>query len=190
MHQEAKNVSQNTKQDFAKSIERLLKKKSLDDIQVSEIVAGSHLSRRTFYRHFFDKYDLANWYFDQFYQESFGRIVVGASWEEALMKCLEVYEQKQDILKNAYASKDINGLRNHEIEITRKIYETYLMQRGADIESEELRFSIEIAARGGTDMVIEWIRGGMKLPKKRFVELIKLSLPGEMIKFISNHDIE
>lgn len=174
----------NSKLQFTHSIESLLLKKSLDEIQVSEIVAGTDLSRKTFYRHFRDKYDLANWYFDQFYHESFGSIVVGTSWEQAFIKCLDVYEQKQRILKNAYSSRDINGLKNHDIEVTRKIYETYLKQKGADIHSEELKFSIDIAVRGGTDMVITWMLDGMKIPKKRFAELMKLSLPPLILKYV------
>ena len=42
----------NSKQILADSLEKLLMKKNLDNIQVSEIVAGTSLSRKTFYRHF------------------------------------------------------------------------------------------------------------------------------------------
>ncbi|SCM79346.1 Transcriptional regulator (fragment) [uncultured Sporomusa sp.] len=67
----------NSKQILADSLEKLLMKKNLDNIQVSEIVAGTSLSRKTFYRHFKDKYDLANWYFAQFYEVTFGCITEG-----------------------------------------------------------------------------------------------------------------
>ena len=45
----------NSKEILAESLEKLLMKKNLDDIQVSEIVSGTSLSRKTFYRHFKDK---------------------------------------------------------------------------------------------------------------------------------------
>lgn len=174
-----------SKEKFAIVIETLLKKEPLDEIRVSEIVKESGLSRKTFYRHFCDKYDLMNWYFDQFYQESFGSIMVGSSWEEAMIRCLEIYENKQKILRNAYSSKDINGLRNHDINVTKKIYETFLIKMGANILKDDMQFYIEIAARGGTDMVIEWILQDNRPTKEGLARLLKQSLPVEILKYIA-----
>ena len=150
---------------LSEAMEYLLSRKNLDDIPVSEIAKMAGVSRRTFYRHFCDKYELVNWYYDEFYEESFGSIVLGAGLEEALTQCLKIYRQKRSVLKHAYESRDINGLKNHDIEITRRIYETFLKQRGADIRSEIMWFSIEIAVRGG-DMVIQWMLGNIDLPLK------------------------
>lgn len=173
----------NTKILFAESLEKLLMKKNLDDIQVSEIVLGTSLSRKTFYRHFSDKYDLSSWYFSQFFEDSFGRITDNLTWEEALLRYLDIYQDKYNILKNAYASRDINGLRNYNIQVTRRTYEKYLVSKGVDITTETIQFAIDIAARGGTDMVIEWLLSGMKMDKKKLVELLKRTLPTD----IANH---
>ncbi|MPW25864.1 TetR family transcriptional regulator [Alkalibaculum sp. M08DMB] len=175
----------NTKNIFAESLERLLKKNNLDDIQVSEIVSATSLSRKTFYRHFRDKYDLTSWYFSQFYEDSFGRITDNLNWEEALLRYLEIFEDKYHILKNAYESRDTNGLRNFDINVTRITYEKYLFSRSVDITSEIMQFAIDIASRGGTDMVIEWLHSGMKMDKKKLVELLKRTLPIDILKHIN-----
>lgn len=174
----------NSKEIIAKSLEKLLMKKNLDDIQVSEIVAGTSLSRKTFYRHFKDKYDLASWYFAQLYEASFGRITDDLTWEEALLHYLDIYQEKYNVLKNAYASRDINGLRSYDIAVTRKTYEKYLIIKGADINSETMRFAIDIASRGGTDMVIEWLLSGMKIEKHKLVSLLKQTLPNDILEYI------
>lgn len=169
---------------IALAMERLLEQKELDSITVSEIIAEAQVARKTFYRNFCDKYDLMNWYYDRFYQDSFGSIVLGASFEDALLLCLEIYDSKRTLLKNAYSSKDINGLKNHDIEITRKIYETCLQQKGADIASEQMRFAIEIAVRGGSDMVMQWILGNWEMPAERLASLICETLPEEIKKYL------
>lgn len=174
----------NSKSMLAESLEKLLMKKNLDDIQVSEIVAGTSLSRKTFYRHFKDKYDLANWYFAQFYEASFGRITAGLTWEKAFLSYLEVYQEKYSVLKNAYASRDINGLRGYDIAVTKKTYEKYLTLKGVDINSEIMRFAIDIASRGGTDMVIEWLLSGMIMEKNKLVCLLKLTLPNDILNIL------
>lgn len=173
-----------SKKRLAESLEKLLMKKNLDDIQVSEIVAGTSLSRKTFYRHFKDKYDLANWYFADFYDASFGRIIEGLTWEEALLRYLDVYQEKCSVLKNAYASRDVNDLRSYDISITKKTYEKYLRIKGADINSEIMHFAIDIASRGGTDMVIAWLLDGMKMEKSKLVWLLKRTLPSDILKYI------
>lgn len=174
----------NTKKIFVASLEKLLIKKNLDDIQVIEIVSGTSLSRKTFYRHFRDKYDLSSWYFSQFFEDSFGRITDNLTWEEALLRYLDIYQEKYSILKNAYASRDINGLRDYDIQVTKKTYEKYLTYKGVDITSEIMQFAIDIASRGGTDMVIEWLFSGMKMEKKKLVQLIKRTLPTDILKHI------
>lgn len=48
-----------TKKIFAHSLRELLKENNIDNIQVKEICAHCNLSKKTFYYHFQDKYDLA-----------------------------------------------------------------------------------------------------------------------------------
>ncbi|RGZ01774.1 TetR/AcrR family transcriptional regulator C-terminal domain-containing protein [Clostridium sp. AM58-1XD] len=180
----ASTVENSAKRKFAQALEELLKGKNLDDIQVSEIVLKAGLSRRTFYRHFQDKYDLASWFFSQFFEGSFGQITEGADWETAFLKYLAICEQKAAVLRNAYSSRDVNGLRNYDIDVTRKTYETYLIAKGADIRSKEMKFAIEIAARGGTDMVIRWLICGMKEEKEVLADLIKRTLPREVLAYL------
>jgi AcrR family transcriptional regulator len=46
----------------ARTLNELLKTKTIDSISVREIVENSDLGHSTFYNHFTDKYDLANWF--------------------------------------------------------------------------------------------------------------------------------
>ena len=71
------------------AIERLLSQKELDEITVSEIVAEASLCRKTFYRNFMDKYDLTDYYFKQFFENTFGQIICGEDFDTALFRYLE-----------------------------------------------------------------------------------------------------
>lgn len=166
------------------TIERLLLKKSLDEISVTEIIADAQICRKTFYRNFTDKYDLADSYFKQFFDESFGKIIGGENFDVALLRYLEICESKASILKNAYSSNDVNGLRNYDVEITRRTYEKYLLEKGADIQLPEMKFAVEIASRGGTDMVIEWLLNGIKADKKQLRTFIKRTLPNDLLRYL------
>lgn len=52
---------------FAKAIKSLIKTQPLDKITVTDIVFQAGKTRQTFYRHFQDKYDLVNWYFENWF---------------------------------------------------------------------------------------------------------------------------
>ena len=69
---------------FAKAIKSLIKKQPLDKITVTDIVSTAGKTRQTFYRHFQDKYDLVNWYFEKLVLKSFEEMNQGGSLQEAL----------------------------------------------------------------------------------------------------------
>lgn len=71
------------------AIEHLLSKKKLDEITVTEIVSEASICRKTFYRNFTDKYDLTDYYFKQFFENTFGQIICGEDFDTALFWYLE-----------------------------------------------------------------------------------------------------
>lgn len=111
------------------AMEALLKKQNLNAITVSQIIDTASVCRKTFYRNFTDKYALADYYFKRFFDDSFGRITSGQDFDTALLRCLEICEEKSTILRNAYASADVNGLRSYDIERTRHTYENICWKR-------------------------------------------------------------
>ena len=54
----------NTKNTMKSSLKKIIKRKPLSKITISDIADDCGISRMTFYYHFKDKYDLANWIFD------------------------------------------------------------------------------------------------------------------------------
>ncbi len=170
------------------TLEDLLQRKSLEDISVSEIVARSGVARKTFYRHFRDKFDALNFYFYLFYQESFEKMNQGERWEDALYEYLSVCEAKADVLIHAYAGSEYGGLQKYDIDITEKTYRKYLMANGVDVETREMKFAIRMAASGGTSMIIEWIQSGRKVEKATMVSLIKRTLPMDVYRELFQND--
>lgn len=53
-----------TKQALSKALKELMEDQSFEKISVSDICERCHMNRKSFYYHFRDKFDLANWTFD------------------------------------------------------------------------------------------------------------------------------
>lgn len=55
-----------TREVFIRTLDELLKEKEFEEVSTSEIIKKSGLSRTTFYKHFHDKYELANYRLAEF----------------------------------------------------------------------------------------------------------------------------
>ena len=86
---------------FAKAIKSLIKKQPLDKITVTDIVSTAGKTRQTFYRHFQDKYDLVNWYFEKLVLKSFEEMNQGGSLQEALNLKFAFIEQEHAFFKDS-----------------------------------------------------------------------------------------
>ena len=75
-----------TKYKLAEAMKSCMKRMPVEKVTVKEIVEECGITRQTFYRHFLDKYDLINWYFEKILQESFKHMGEGHSTYESLVK--------------------------------------------------------------------------------------------------------
>ncbi len=53
---------------LAHAMKELMEQYPVEKISIKQIVEQCDMSRQTYYRHFQDKYDLVNWYFDKLAQ--------------------------------------------------------------------------------------------------------------------------
>ena len=61
-----------TKKVIAESLKRRMLRHNLTDITVTDLCTDAEINRRTFYRHFTDKYQLVTWICDKGFQKAIG----------------------------------------------------------------------------------------------------------------------
>ena len=100
---------------LAEAVKVCMKTTSVEKITVKEIVDACGTTRQTFYRHFQDKYDLVNWYFDKIILESFEHMGEGETIYEGLVKKFQYIQKEKLFFKMAFKSDDQNCLRDHDL---------------------------------------------------------------------------
>lgn len=95
-----------TKLKLADALKAIVKQKSLEKITVQDIVKEANVTRQTFYRHFQDKYDLLNWYFEKLVQTSFQQMGVSDSFLDGLTKKFTFIKKEYSFFHAAFTSKD------------------------------------------------------------------------------------
>ena len=96
------DASEKMKYKLANGMKELLVHTPVDKITVKQIVDQCDVTRPTFYRHFKDKYDLINWYFDKILLESFEHMGEGRTVYESLVNKFEYIQMEQLFFRAAF----------------------------------------------------------------------------------------
>ncbi len=169
-------MAERTKIWIADALKRLLVKKPLEKIFVTDICKEAEIERPTFYYHFKDKYDLMAWIFCQ-------------------------QTMKTDVLSIDSAAKAMNSMRKDYIFFKRAFEDnsqnpmwaymhTYFVKRYTDIAIEktsdaldtQTKFSIRLYCYGTIGMTQEWLMHDNITPAEMVVEMMFHSMPEELIR--------
>ena len=108
---------------------------SVDSLTVSRIVREAGVARQTFYRHFADKYDLINWYFDKLLLESFEHMAAAVPCRRATSANSPSSCRNASFFRAAFRSNAQNSLRDHDFELILQFF-TDLIRRKTGAEPD------------------------------------------------------
>jgi hypothetical protein len=161
----------------------LLKKKTLENITVGEILAKAKESRYQFNKNFGTKEALAKWEYLHVLAGE-GKDILGSScWSEAVYKKFTLYEKHLKFFQHIYQSKGIDDIREINQRFVHDAYRMMLINKGADIENPHIMFAMEMAVVGGEELTMRWVAQGMKIPKEVMLVLFQESIPKCICKY-------
>lgn len=176
-------ANEDSKAKFVQALELLLKKKPLAKITVAEICKESGLSRQTFYRHFLDIYDLANYshkYLDQLSSLIF---VETHNIEESIFYTLESLQKNQNLFKRISRDDHQNSFFAY---FCQAIQDDQIDYIGKDNLSDIDLLALKIYAFGATQAIFAWIQGEIKCPARTLAKCISESYPNRLSKFYTD----
>lgn len=179
-------ASEKTKYRLAKAIKELMITKPLDKISVTDIVKVCEITRPTFYRHFQDKYDLVNWYFEKLATESFEQMGVSLSLREGLQKKFELMKKEDVFFISAFSSQAQNCLIDYDYEYIYQFYKGILKRHGMEQLEDELDFLLRMYCRGSIFMTSEWSQNGMKLSPEKMADYLVDAMPPKLYEILKN----
>ena len=163
---------------FAKAIKSLIKKQPLDKITVTDIVSTAGKTRQTFYRHFQDKYDLVNWYFEKLVLKSFEEMNQGGSLQEALNLKFAFIEQEHAFFKEAFKSNDYDFCCIYDF------YKNYIYKNTGKTLSSDIDFLLNMYCRGSVDMTVEWVLNDIPIKKEEIVSYLIEAIPDKLKEYM------
>lgn len=165
---------------LADALKRCMKRASLEKITVGKIAEECGTARQTFYRHFKDKYDLVNWYFDKILQESFEYMGEGRTVYEGLINKFHYIEEERLFFRTAFKNDAQNNLRDHDFHLILEFYTERIEGKTGRKIPEHLRFLLEMYCQGSIYMTVQWVLGKIKGSPEEMAEALVDAMPAEL----------
>ena len=153
-----------TKRALADSLKKLLSRRPMDRITVQDVTDDAAVSRKTFYYHFHDIYDLMEWLVvDEC--SHFGSPANGSvDWIREVADALNYARENRGWVLNVYQSVEREQLER----ILHKIVGPYVENgfdqavNGRPVVEEDRKFALAIYTHGITSIFLDWVSAGMR----------------------------
>lgn len=160
-----------TKRALAAALKELMADKPLPKISIGDICQACNMSRKSFYYHFRDKYDLMNWIF---YTEFVDRILSQELPEEGglLRSICDYFYENRAFYLNALEQTGQNSFPEYFAEVMQPIVSLYFSDMTQDDEAHE--FLTGFYTDFFLTAIRRWLTDGT-MPPERFAQLFSLA---------------
>ncbi|MGM9591674.1 MAG: TetR/AcrR family transcriptional regulator C-terminal domain-containing protein [Oscillospiraceae bacterium] len=159
-----------TKIALAESLKALMHEKKFARITVDEICEKADVSRRNFYNHFLDKYDLIAWTYDYYFCKMVQRRDDFTVMDYLPQICYDLYED-MPFYRNAFDTDGQNSFRSYCVERLKPLF----MHDFADVFPSEKAadFLIKHICYAFFDYYLDWFDSDDPMPPKEYINYIR-----------------
>lgn len=157
-------MSNQTKRVLSHSLKQLLSQKTIDKITIQEITNLSEVSRKTFYYHFKDVYDLLEWTLTDDAAGVFQEHIDLKNWQNDLMEVAKYFYENRSLVLNAYHSISRDVLEEYIRKIILPLVDLYFQENyaGNSIPQQDRQFIVDLYTFGIVGYFLRWINSGMR----------------------------
>ncbi|MBP3852856.1 MAG: TetR/AcrR family transcriptional regulator C-terminal domain-containing protein [Erysipelotrichaceae bacterium] len=175
----------NTKKMLFQAIEKLVGQKQFSKITVQDILDEAEVSRRTFYKYFHDKYDLANSFYENYVTNQILIHYDGSNWRELLIQICVF------ILKNQNYFQEINKFQGQGSFLSFLIDYSYHFYSGVykhnmkiETLSDQDSYRIWYVVGGNIFLLNQWMNKGYVHKPDQMADLLLESMPDIFYRYL------
>lgn len=183
----AKNYTKNLiKQEFIK----LLNKKSLHNITVTEIAKQCKIERKTFYYHYENLPQLVKEIFDEELEDVIEEFNETLSWEESFISATKFILENKKVVKHMYESNYKVELEKYIFSISGEIMRKYVRRVAKDTKAQEIdikliAFFYQCAL---SSSLVEWVATDMKTDPKIVARRLGKLMDGNILESLKRSE--
>ena len=176
-------MSKNTKHVLGDSLKKLLQKKPLNKITVTEIVNDCGLNRMTFYYHFKDIYDLLEWVcVDDARKALEGLDSSYANWKEGLYKVFMLVLDNRPSVIHTCSSMSRDYLEKYIYRLTDTLFMTVIddIDTSKNLDQKDKEFIASFYKYAFLGIVLNWIDNNMQEDPRDIIDKLSILVEGKL----------
>lgn len=178
-----------TKRALAQSLKNLMRKSTLNQITVKDVVVDCGVNRQTFYYHFKDIYDLIEWIYITEAVEKIDKFKSYNTWQQGFKIILDYVRDNLEFCTNCLNSLGREPLDRFLYNATFKLLIDVVNEvaEGTEVNDRERKFIADFYCYAFIGITIQWIRGGAKEKPSIIIDDINRLIEGDIKKAIDKY---
>jgi AcrR family transcriptional regulator len=172
------------KEQIEKATIKLVSSKSIDKVSVQQIVDEAGVSRQTFYKYFYDKYDVVLYHYVSDMESTIAACRNKNPWNTIIGKLLEQRRNEKQFYLHAFRSCRYNPL--HDL-VTKYLANSYIdevmLRMKNDKIDDKLKFGIKYNAYAASECMFEWFDSDMKEDPYQLADYVVGCMPDVMKQY-------
>lgn len=159
-------MSSVTKRVLAAALKDQLSRQRLDEITIQGLADSAEVSRKTFYYHFQDIYDLLEWILLDDLKRLLAVDQSPDGWRQGVRDIFDYFQRNKAVILNVYRSLEEKEplLEAHISRLVRPMMERIFdcQPRHEQINLSDRQFILDLYSFGLVELFLRWIGNGMK----------------------------
>ena len=153
-----------TKRAMADALKELLSSRTLARITIQDVADAAEVSRKTFYYHFHDIYELVEWMLVEEWQVSIKQGDDPKLWLRNVASTISYTMENRKWVMNIYQSMDHDQLERILCKVTRPQVERSFdtIVAGRPVDKGDRQFVLDMFTYGIAALILRWIGDGMQ----------------------------
>lgn len=175
-------MSQTTKRALETSLKKLLLKKPINKITISDITDDCGVNRMTFYYHFTDIYDLARWACMEDAEQAIANNKTYDTWQQGFLNIFNAVLENKPFIVNVYRALDRVQVENYLNTQTQKLLMGVIEEKAQDmvIAEKDMLFIADFFKYAFNGIMLKWIADDMKEDPKYIVDRVSTLIHGDI----------
>lgn len=185
-------MSQITKRALEESLKKMLLKKSINKITISDITEDCGINRMTFYYHFKDIYDLVEWSCVEDAARALDGKKTYDTWQQGFQQIFQAVLDNKPFVQNVYQSVNREQVETYLYSLTHNLLIGVIEEKavGMQVRDEDKEFITDFFKFAFVGLMLDWIRNGMKKDPQQIIDRLSILIEGDITRALNKYRID
>lgn len=182
-------MSQTTKRALEESLKRMLLKKPLDKITISDIAEDCGINRMTFYYHFKDIYDLVEWSCVEDAAKALNGKKTYETWQQGFLQIFQAVLENRPFILNVYHSVSREQVETYLYTLTYDLLIGVIEEKaaGRNVSDSDKKFIADFYKFAFVGLMLDWIKNGMKEDPRTIIDRLSVLIHGDITRALDKY---